>query len=63
MQDKNPKFDGIFFTAVSTTGAFCRPSCTTRTPHAANVQFFATAREALSAGFRPCKKCKPLRPG
>ncbi len=63
MRDSDPEFDGIFFTAVTTTGVFCRPSCTARTPNAANVQFFALAREALAAGFRPCKRCKPLHAG
>jgi len=63
MHDNDPEFDGIFFTAVSTTGVFCRPSCTARTPKAANVQFFSLAREALAAGFRPCKRCKPLHAG
>ena len=63
MQDHDPGFDGIFFTAVKTTGIFCRPSCTARTPNAANVDFFATAREALAAGFRPCRRCKPLHAG
>jgi len=63
MRENDPGFDGIFFTAVNTTGVFCRPSCTARTPQAANVQFFELAREALAAGFRPCKRCKPLHAG
>lgn len=63
MQDHDPEFDGIFFTAVKTTGVFCRPCCTARTPNATNVQIFATAREALAAGFRPCKRCRPLHAG
>jgi len=63
MRDNDPGFDGIFFTAVRTTGVFCRPSCTARTPNAANVLFYSAARDALAAGFRPCKKCKPLHAG
>jgi AraC family transcriptional regulator of adaptative response/methylated-DNA-[protein]-cysteine methyltransferase len=48
-----------FFYAVTTTGVFCRPSCTSRRPLRANVRFFATAAEAEAAGFRPCKRCTP----
>ncbi len=63
MQANDPEFDGVFFTAVKTTGIFCLPSCTARTPNAANVDFYGTARDALAAGFRPCKRCKPLHTG
>ncbi|MGA7303996.1 MAG: methylated-DNA--[protein]-cysteine S-methyltransferase [Rhodothermales bacterium] len=57
-------YDGIFFTAVKTTGIFCRPSCKARKPKPENVEFFAEAREALLSGFRPCKRCQPLlKPG
>jgi len=48
-----------FFYAVTTTGVFCHPWCASRRPARANVQFFATVRDAQSAGFRPCKKCSP----
>jgi AraC family transcriptional regulator of adaptative response/methylated-DNA-[protein]-cysteine methyltransferase len=47
------------FYAVSTTGVFCRPNCTSRRPVKANARFFRTAAEAQAAGFRACKKCKP----
>ena len=50
---------GDFFYAVSTTGVFCRPVCTSRRPLRANVRFFGSADEARAAGFRPCKRCKP----
>jgi AraC family transcriptional regulator of adaptative response/methylated-DNA-[protein]-cysteine methyltransferase len=63
MQANDPEFDGVFFTAVKTTGIFCLPSCTARTPNAANVEFYGHARDALAAGFRPCKRCKPLQSG
>ncbi len=63
MQQNDPEFDGVFFTAVKTTGIFCLPSCTARTPHATNVDFYANARDALAAGFRPCKRCRPLHNG
>lgn len=48
-----------FFYAVTTTGVFCRPTCTSRRPLRANVRFFSTAAEAQSAGFRPCRRCRP----
>lgn len=53
-------FDGIFFTAVRTTGIFCRPSCPARKPNRKNVLFYSSARDALSHGFRPCNRCRPL---
>ena len=53
-------YDGLYVTAVLTTGIFCRPSCSARKPRPENVRFFATPREALFAGFRPCKRCRPL---
>jgi AraC family transcriptional regulator of adaptative response/methylated-DNA-[protein]-cysteine methyltransferase len=48
-----------FFYAVSTTGVFCRPGCSSRRPLRANVRFFRSAEEARAAGFRPCKRCRP----
>ncbi|MFN8450109.1 MAG: Ada metal-binding domain-containing protein [Anaerolineae bacterium] len=44
---------------MRTTGIFCRPSCRARKPYPQNVEFFATAQEALAAGYRPCKRCRP----
>jgi AraC family transcriptional regulator of adaptative response/methylated-DNA-[protein]-cysteine methyltransferase len=63
MQANDAGFDGVFFTAVKSTGIFCLPGCTARTPDAANVDFYGNARDALAAGFRPCKHCKPLHTG
>ena len=54
-------YDGIFFLGVRTTGVFCRPSCPARKPFPKNVEYFATAHEAVFAGFRPCKRCQPLK--
>lgn len=51
--------DGSFFYGVKTTGVFCRPSCKSRTPQRGNVTFFDTAAQAVQAGFRPCKRCRP----
>ena len=53
-------YDGLFYTAVRTTGIFCIPSCPARKPLPQNVEFFDTAREALFSGYRPCKRCKPM---
>lgn len=54
------EYDGIFFVAVRTTGVFCRPSCTARKPKPRNIEFFFAARQALFAGYRPCRRCHPL---
>ena len=51
--------DGVFYYAVLTTGIYCRPSCTSRLPHRANVEYFTTCEEAETAGYRACKRCKP----
>jgi AraC family transcriptional regulator of adaptative response/methylated-DNA-[protein]-cysteine methyltransferase len=59
---RDASFDGVFFTAVKTTGIFCRPTCPARKPQPENVEFFGTAREATFAGYRPCKRCFPLVP-
>jgi AraC family transcriptional regulator, regulatory protein of adaptative response / methylphosphotriester-DNA alkyltransferase methyltransferase len=48
-----------FFYAVKTTGIFCKPSCKSRVPKKENVRIFQNAKQALQAGFRPCKRCKP----
>lgn len=57
LQRRDPA--ATFFYAVATTGVFCRPGCASRRPLRTNVRFFATAGEALAAGFRPCKRCHP----
>lgn len=57
---KDASYDGAFVAAVRTTGIFCRPSCPARRPLAQNVAFYATAAEAMRAGYRPCKRCRPI---
>ena len=57
---RDASYDGLFYVAVRTTGIFCRPSCPARSPKPENVRHFASAREALFAGFRPCLRCRPL---
>ena len=59
VQSKDPRFDGWFFTAVVTTGIYCRPSCPAMTPKRHNVRFYPTAAAAQLAGFRSCKRCRP----
>ena len=56
----DPSYDGVFFTAVKTTRIFCRPGCPARKPLPQNVEFYQTVREAMFAGYRPCKRCTPL---
>jgi len=55
-------YEGIFITAVTSTGIFCRPSCRAKKPKAENVIFYSNSQEALQNGFRPCKICKPMEP-
>ncbi|TSA23773.1 bifunctional transcriptional activator/DNA repair protein Ada [bacterium] len=57
---RDASYDGIFFLAVRTTGIFCRPSCPARKPLPSNIEYFPSAREAVFAGYRPCKRCRPL---
>jgi len=54
----DPRFDGQFYSAVLTTGIFCRPGCPAK-PRSENVRFFATAAAAAESGFRPCLRCHP----
>ncbi|KRE94743.1 AraC family transcriptional regulator [Nocardioides sp. Soil774] len=59
VQSRDRRFDGVFYTAVRTTGIYCRPSCPARTPAVANVTFHPTAASAHAAGYRACKRCLP----
>ena len=56
---RDARFDGHFFTAVTTTGIYCRPVCKVRAPRAGNCRFFSSAARAEAAGFRPCLRCRP----
>jgi len=56
---RDPRFDGRFFTAVKTTGIYCRTICPVPPPKEENVQYFETAIECAQAGFRPCLRCRP----
>jgi AraC family transcriptional regulator of adaptative response / DNA-3-methyladenine glycosylase II len=56
---RDPRFDGWFFTAVASTGIYCRPSCPAMTPMRAHVRFYPSAAACQQAGFRACKRCRP----
>lgn len=60
--DRDTSFDGVFFAGIRTTGIFCRPGCGARKPNRENVEFFPTVGAALHAGYRPCRRCRPLEP-
>lgn len=62
VQRRDAAADGTFVFAVTTTGVFCRPSCPSRAPRREHVRFFATPADAVQAGFRPCKRCRPTAP-
>ena len=59
IDSRDPRYDGIFFIAATSTRLYCRPSCPARQPKRANVRFYPTAAAAQSAGFRACKRCRP----
>jgi len=59
VRSRDERFDGRFYTAVRTTGIYCRPSCPAMTPKRGNVTFFPSAAAAQLAGFRACKRCRP----
>jgi AraC family transcriptional regulator of adaptative response / DNA-3-methyladenine glycosylase II len=64
LTSRDPRFDGVFFVGVTSTGIYCRPICPVRTPKQGNCRFFATPQEAEHVGFRPCLRCRPeLAPG
>lgn len=59
VRSRDRRFDGMFYAGVRTTGIYCRPSCSARTPHRRNVGFYPSAAAAQRAGFRACKLCRP----
>ncbi|QWF15675.1 DNA-3-methyladenine glycosylase 2 family protein [Lysobacter capsici] len=56
---RDPRFDGLFFTAVTSTGIYCRPVCPAPAAKRENVKYFGHAAAAEAAGFRPCLRCRP----
>lgn len=64
LKSRDPRFDGIFFVGVTSTGIYCRPICPTKRPQKRNCRFFENAVAAEKAHFRPCLRCRPeLAPG
>src|SRR3984885_8215934 len=59
VDSRDQRFDGWFYTAVRSTGIYCRPSCPAMTPKRENVGFYPSAAAAQRAGFRACKRCRP----
>ncbi len=59
LRSRDARFDGRFFTGVTTTGIYCRPICSARPPQSGHVVFFPCAAAAEEAGFRPCRRCRP----
>jgi len=63
LMERDASWDGLFYAGITSTMIFCRPSCPARKPRPEHVEFYATPREALFAGFRPCRRCRPLQHG
>ncbi|MFC1443293.1 AlkA N-terminal domain-containing protein [Streptacidiphilus sp. N1-10] len=59
VSSRDARFDGVFFTAVRTTGIYCRPSCPAVTPKRQNVHFYPSAAAAQAGGYRACRRCRP----
>lgn len=59
VQSKDARFDGWFFTAVRTTGIYCRPSCPAVPPKVENMTFLPSAAACQQSGYRACKRCRP----
>ncbi|WP_019615386.1 bifunctional transcriptional activator/DNA repair enzyme AdaA [Psychromonas ossibalaenae] len=60
IERRDKSFDGLFFYGVITTGIFCLPSCSARPAKHENIRFFLSVEAAMTAGFRPCKRCYPV---
>ena len=61
---RDPRFDGVFFVGVTSTGIYCRPICPAKTPKQENCRFFESHEAAEKEFFRPCLRCRPeLAPG
>jgi AraC family transcriptional regulator of adaptative response / DNA-3-methyladenine glycosylase II len=64
LSSRDPRFDGVFYVGVTSTGVYCRPVCPVKTPKQGNCRFFASPEAAEKASFRPCLRCRPeLAPG
>jgi AraC family transcriptional regulator of adaptative response / DNA-3-methyladenine glycosylase II len=64
LDSRDPRFDGLFFVGITSTGVYCRPTCPARVCYTDRRRFFDSAASAEQAGFRPCLRCRPeLAPG
>jgi AraC family transcriptional regulator of adaptative response / DNA-3-methyladenine glycosylase II len=59
VEARDSRYDGRFWCGVTSTGIYCRPTCTSRTPLRKNVRFYTTLAAARADGFRACKRCRP----
>lgn len=59
-RERDASYNGLFYFGVRTTGIFCRPVCPARKPLPENVEYFPSVQNAVFAGYRPCKRCRPL---
>ena len=59
LQSRDPRFDGLIYVGVKSTGIYCRPVCAARTPKYENCTFYGSAAAAQEAGYRPCLRCRP----
>src|SRR5713226_6395609 len=59
VMERDPRFDGVLYYGVSSTGIYCRPVCPSRRPYRENVVFFTNPNSAKAAGFSSCKRCRP----
>ena len=62
LDERDAAYEGVFIAAIRTTGIFCRPTCAARKPNPENVEYFPSTQDALLAGYRPCKRCRPMEP-
>jgi AraC family transcriptional regulator of adaptative response / DNA-3-methyladenine glycosylase II len=58
-ETRDPRFDGLFFIAVTSTRIYCRPVCPAPSPKPSNIRYYGSAASAAAAGFRPCLRCRP----
>jgi len=59
LESRDPRFDGLIYVGVKSTGIYCRPVCPARTAKYANCTFYGSAAAAQEAGYRPCLRCRP----
>lgn len=62
LTERDPAYEGRAWVGVATTGIFCRLTCPARKPRPENCRWFDSSAAAVSAGFRPCRRCHPLGP-